>query len=260
MTLAVIAFVLGLLFGSFLNVCISRLPQHESVAHPRSRCPRCAATIAWYDNVPLLSYALLRARCRHCRATISWRYPAVEFAVALAWAACALLFGPTLDAARIGVLCWFLIGLFFTDLETYTLPDALTIPGLGIGLIFAFAGAPGEHRAMALAHSALSAMLFAGFFLLVRGIYWLARRKEGMGLGDVKLVAMMGAFLLISHTAVALFAAVLAASLVSIVLVIARKADAGQTRIPFGAFLSAGGILSAFAGTQILMWYLSFYL
>ena len=177
----------------------------------------------------------------------------------MAWAACAFFFGPTLYAIRIAALCWFLIGLFFTDLETFTLPDALTIPGLVIGLIFAFASAPHDHKMAALAHSALSAMLFAAFFLLVRGIYWLARRKEGMGLGDVKLVAMMGAFLLISHTAVALFAAVLAASLISIVLVIAKRADASQTRVPFGAFLAAGGLLSSFAGTQILMWYLSFY-
>jgi leader peptidase (prepilin peptidase)/N-methyltransferase len=258
-TLVITAFVLGLLFGSFLNVCISRLPHHQSIAHPRSRCPRCAKTIAWYDNVPLLSYVLLRARCRHCQARISWRYPAVEFAVATSWVVCVFQFGPTLHAVRIALLCWFLIGLFFTDIETYTLPDALTIPGLILGLTLAFAGAPTGHRLTALAHSALAALLFAAFFLLVRGLYWLARRKEGMGLGDVKLIAMMGAFLLISHTAIALFAAVLAASFLSLVLVILKRASAAQTRIPFGAFLAAGGITSAFAGTQILMWYLSLF-
>lgn len=190
--------------------------------------------------------------------SISWRYPAVEFAVAAAWFACVFVWGPTY-AVRIAALCWFLIGLFFTDIETYTLPDALTIPGIGIGLAFAFAGAPSDHRLIALAHATLAAVLFAAFFLLIRAIYWLARRREGMGLGDVKLIALMGAFLLISHTAVALFAAVFAASLLSIVLIIRKRADAAQTRIPFGAFLAAGGLLSAFVGTRILMWYFNFF-
>jgi len=258
-TLAVIAFVLGLLFGSFLNVCITRLPLHESIIRPRSHCPRCAHALAWYDNVPLVSFALLRGRCRQCSVAISRRYPLVEFAVAVFWFACVLLFGPTIQAFRTAVLCWLLIGLFVTDIETYTLPDALTIPGVALGFAFAAAAAPAGHRLAGFAHAVITACVFAGLFLAIRKLYWLWRRKEGMGLGDIKLIALIGSFLLFSRTTVALFVAVLAASLFSVVLVIRKKADAGQVRIPFGTFLAAGGLISAFAGSRILDWYLRFF-
>jgi leader peptidase (prepilin peptidase)/N-methyltransferase len=258
-TLAVIACVLGLLFGSFLNVCIARLPLHESIIRPRSRCPRCAHAIAWYDNVPLVSYAFLRGRCRQCSAAISPRYPLVEFAVAGYWLACVLVFGPTIQAVRMAVLSWLLIGLLVTDIETYTLPDALTLPGIAAGLAFVAAVAPPGHRLGGFAHAAIAACVFAGLFLAIRTLYWLWRRKEGMGLGDVKLIALIGSFLLVTHTAVALFVAVLAASLFSLALVIGKKADAGKTRIPFGAFLAAGALISAFAGSRILDWYFSLF-
>jgi leader peptidase (prepilin peptidase) / N-methyltransferase len=258
-TLAVIAFVLGLFFGSFLNVCIARLPHHESIVRPRSHCPRCGRALAWYDNVPLASFALLRGRCRQCGVAISPRYPLVEFAVAVSWFTCVLLFGPTTQAVLTAVLCWLLIGLFVTDIETYTLPDALTIPGVALGLAFAAADAPPDHRLAGFAHAVIAACVFAGLFLAIRTLYWLWRRKEGMGLGDIKLIALIGSFLLFSHTTVALFVAVLSASLFSVALVIRKKADAGQTRIPFGAFLAAGGLISAFAGSRILDWYFSFF-
>jgi leader peptidase (prepilin peptidase)/N-methyltransferase len=258
-TLAVIAFVLGLLFGSFLNVCIARLPLHESIVRPRSHCPRCGHTLSWYDNVPLVSFTLLRGRCRQCSAAISPRYPLVEFAVAVSWFVCVLLLGPTIQAVHTAVLCWLLIGLFVTDIETYTLPDTLTIPGVALGLAFAAADAPPGHRLAGLTDAVIAACVFAGLFLAIRTLYWLWRRREGMGLGDIKLVALIGSFLLFSGTAVALVAAVLAASLFSVALVIRKKADAGQTRIPFGAFLAAGGLISAFAGSKILDWYFSFF-
>jgi leader peptidase (prepilin peptidase)/N-methyltransferase len=258
-TLAVIAFVLGLLFGSFLNVCIARLPLHESIVRPRSHCPRCGNTLAWYDNVPLISFTLLRGRCRQCSVAISSRYPLVELAVAVSWFVCVLLFGPTIQAVRTAVLCWLLIGLFITDIETYTLPDALTLPGVALGFGFAAAAAPAGHRLAGLAHAVIAACVFVGLFLAIRTLYWLWRRKEGMGLGDIKLIALIGSFLPFSRTIVALFVAVLAASFFSVALVIKKKADAGQTRIPFGAFLAAGGLISAFAGSRILDWYLSFF-
>lgn len=214
--------------------------------------------IASYDNIPLLSYAFLRGHCRHCNARIAPRYPLVEFAVAASWAASLIVFGPTIQAARFAVFCWLLIGLLVTDIETYTLPDALTFPGIAAGLAFSAAVAPTSHRLAATAHAAIAACIFAGLFLAIRILYWLIRRSEGMGLGDIKLIALIGSFLLISHTAVALFAAVLTASLFSLSLVALRKAN-DRTRIPFGAFLAAGGLLSAFYGTRILDWYFGFF-
>lgn len=214
--------------------------------------------IAWYDNIPLISFAFLRGRCRHCGVRISLRYPAVEFAVAASWAASVIVFGPTMQAARIAVLCWLLIGLLVTDIETYTLPDALTLPGIAAGLAFAAAVAPMGHRLAALAHAALAAGIFATLFLAIRVLYWLIRRNEGMGLGDIKLIAMIAPFLLFTHTAVALFAAVLTASLFSITLVALSKVNI-QSRIPFGAFLAAGSLISAFYGTHVLDWYLGFF-
>ncbi len=214
--------------------------------------------IAWHDNIPLLSFAFLRGHCRHCNARISPRYPLVELAVAASWAASVIVFGPTIQGARVAVLCWLLIGLLVTDIETYTLPDALTLPGIAAGLAFSAAVAPAAHQLAALVHAALAAGIFAGLFLAIRALYWFIRRSEGMGLGDVKLIALIASFLLFSHAALALFTAVLAASLFSLTLVARSKANV-KSRIPFGAFLAAGGLFSVFYGTRVLDWYLGFF-
>ena len=295
--------VLGLLFGSFLNVCISRLPAHQSIVKPRSHCMACGHAIRWYDNVPVLSWMMLRGRCRDCKARISWRYPAVELAVGLWFAICAndlfslelakvsRLSGPTtgeyVDVAGFAILGFLLIGLMVMDWQTQRLPDAFTLSGIGIGLLLvcvqAFFLAPGEgdivlnttHQLRmsspgsfasqgnvfltgpeALILGRIAAIAGAALILLVvRWSYKALRKRDGMGLGDVKLLAMIAAFLGFGETLLALFAGVILASVYGLALVARRRAS-GASKLPLGSFLAAGGLLSALFGPQILAWYM----
>ena len=298
-------FLPGLLFGSFLNVCISRLPNHESIVTPRSRCTACGHTIRWYDNIPILSWLLLRARCRDCKARISWRYPAVELAVGL-WSVIVLhspvdesfsFFGsaigfvlkPAVSAQVLSVLTlgFLLIGLMVMDWQTQRLPDAFTLTGIGIGFVFtcvqAFFLAPGEgdivlnptHQLRLSSPGSFAAQgnvfltgaeamvlgrvaAIAGAALLLLGVRWLykaVRKRDGMGLGDVKLLAMIAAFLGFGQSLVALFAGVIAASLYGIALVVRRKAGA-ESKLPLGSFLAAGGLAAALFGNPIVDWYI----
>ena len=172
--LIVIAIViLGLIFGSFLNVCIARLPRHESIVRPRSRCPRCGAAIAAWDNIPVLSYLLLGGRCRACRKPISWRYPAVEFLLPILWLLCWVEFGLTIRGVGMAVLCFLLLGLAVMDAETMRLPDAFTLPGILLGIVYS--GAICGKWARCAALSLGWAASFAGLILAVAGIYWLLR-------------------------------------------------------------------------------------
>ena len=295
--------VLGLLFGSFLNVCISRLPAHQSIVKPRSHCMACGHAIRWYDNVPVLSWMMLRGRCRDCKARISWRYPAVELAVGVWFAICAndlfslelakvsRLSGPTtgeyVDVAGFAILGFLLIGLMVMDWQTQRLPDAFTLSGIGIGLLLvcvrAFFLAPGEgdivlnttHQLRmsspgsfasqgnvfltgpeALILGRIAAIAGAALILLVvRWSYKALRKRDGMGLGDVKLLAMIAAFLGFGETLLALFAGVILASVYGLALVARRRAS-GASKLPLGSFLAAGGLLSALFGPQILAWYM----
>ena len=295
--------VLGLLFGSFLNVCISRLPAHQSIVKPRSHCMACGHAIRWYDNVPVLSWMMLLGRCRDCKARISWRYPAVELAVGVWFAICAndlfslelakvsRLSGPTtveyVDVAGFAILGFLLIGLMVMDWQTQRLPDAFTLSGIGIGLLLvcvqAFFLAPGEgdivlnttHQLRmsspgsfasqgnvfltgpeALILGRIAAIAGAALILLVvRWSYKALRKRDGMGLGDVKLLAMIAAFLGFGETLLALFAGVILASVYGLALVARRRAS-GASKLPLGSFLAAGGLLSALFGPQILAWYM----
>jgi leader peptidase (prepilin peptidase)/N-methyltransferase len=308
----IVGFLVGLLFGSFLNVCISRLPEHESVVKPRSRCPGCGHTIRWYDNVPVLSWIVLRARCRDCKSRISWRYPAVELAVGLwfAFRPSQFLYGvwqqhvywdfarprpadeavAALTALSIAVLGFLLIGLMVMDWQTQRLPDAFTLTGIAIGFVLTCVQAaflaPGEgdialnptHQwrmsspgsfaargnvfltgteAMVLGRVAAIAGA-ALILLMIRWAYKAARGHQGMGLGDVKLLAMIAAFLGFSGSLVALFVGVMAAMVYALVLLAMRRATA-QSKLPFGSFLSVGGLFAAAAGHQIVDWYLGFW-
>ncbi|HUD23554.1 MAG TPA: prepilin peptidase [Acidobacteriaceae bacterium] len=299
-----LGFVLGLLFGSFLNVCISRLPAHESIVKPRSHCMACGHEIRWYDNLPLLSWIVLRGRCRDCKATISWRYPAVELAVGVWFAAVGLqcmrasLVGlyVQLSGAQeatvallgidLAILGFLLIGLIVMDWQTQRLPDAFTLTGIGIGFLLtcvqAYFLAPGQgdividttHQLRlsspgsfasqgnvfltgteALIMGRLAAIAGAALILLlVRWGYKALRKRDGMGLGDVKLLAMIAAFLGFWQTLLALFAAVLAASVYGILL-IARRRASGNSKLPLGSFLAAGGLFAALFGARIVAWY-----
>ncbi len=261
---AVFAALFGLAFGSFLNVCITRLPQHGSMVRPRSRCPRCLNEIAAFDNVPLLSWALLRGRCRSCRQPIPIRYPLVEAAVAGLFVACLLVYGFSLEALGAAVFCWLMVGLCVTDAETFLLPDALTLPGLALGVAYraALAGAvPGNRwREMARAgfRAALAAAAAALALLLIRWIYYAVRRRTGLGLGDVKLFAMIAAWLGFEQSALVLFLAVVFGAIYGVCLLAlgGTKQKGEPIRVPLGCYLCSAGLYALFFGPGTLGWYL----
>jgi len=295
-------FLLGLLLGSFLNVCISRLPAHKSIVQPRSRCPHCGQAIRWYDNIPLLSWILLRAHCRDCKAPVSWRYPAVELAVGLWMASSAarlyevryalaidswvLVPEETVKTIAFAILGFLLIGLMVMDWQTQRLPDAFTLSGIGIGFLLTCAQAfflpqgqgdvafntthqlrmnsPGSFAAQgnifmtgseALVWGRILAICGAALLLIViRAIYKALRKGDGMGFGDMKLLAMIAAFLGFGESLLALFIGVITATIYGVGLLARKKAHA-QTRLPFGSFLCAGGLFAALFGTAIVSWY-----
>jgi leader peptidase (prepilin peptidase)/N-methyltransferase len=262
-SIVVIASILGLVFGSFLNVCIVRLPKGESVLAPRSHCRQCQHTIRAMDNIPVLGWVLLRGRCRDCGAKISLQYPLVEAATGMLFAACVAYAGATwqglLDAAAI----FFLLGLAMMDAQTYLLPNAFTYGGMAMALLIRTA-APllfqrNIHAALlAACHVVEDMFLAAAILLAVRWTYFWLRKQEGMGLGDIKLLAMMAAFLGLRPTLLAGALAVLAGAAVSLVL-LARGRMRIQDRIPFGSFLALSGIAVVFIGPPLLRWYLGFF-
>jgi leader peptidase (prepilin peptidase)/N-methyltransferase len=298
--IAIFCFVVGLAFGSFLNVCIARLPKGESVVSPRSRCPGCRAPIRWYDNVPLLSWLLLRGRCRDCGASISWHYPAVELATA-AWFVIAAsrvpfdavstmtgahfaiaLFG----AVSFAVLGFLLIGLMVMDWQTGLLPDAFTFGGIAAGLFLvcshAIFLAPGEDQVIlnstkqlrlrspgsfaaqgnvfltgpeSLIYGRVVAACGVALLLLsIRWAYKALRKRDGVGLGDIKMLAMIAAFLGFWPALLALFIGFVTAACYSVALIARGQANA-STRIAFGSFLGFGGLISAVFGSQVIAWY-----
>jgi leader peptidase (prepilin peptidase)/N-methyltransferase len=242
--------LVGLVVGSYLNVVIHRLPHGRSTVRPGSRCPACGAPIRARDNLPVVSWLLLGGRCRDCRAPIPVRYPLVELATGLAFAGAVLRFGWTADAAAAAVLAALLVALGAIDLDHFLLPDRLTLPGLALGLAFQ-AAAPGGSLVAGLR----GALVGAGVLLVLAGGWELLRGVEGMGLGDVKMLAMIGAFLGVAGTLVTLVAASFAGALAGLALV-ARGRGGLQSRLPFGLFLAAGGLLAIFAGGALSRAYL----
>ena len=251
--------LLGLAFGSFLNVCIGRLPRHESIAHPPSHCPVCGAPIQIRDNIPLLSYALLRGRCRNCRSRISWRYPAIELVTAALWLLCYLQFGLTAQGMGMAVFCFLALGVAVMDAETLLLPDAFTLPGILLGVIYSAVSAD-KAPMMAAVWSLAWAAAAAALILLIMGLYWLVRRRAGMGLGDAKLFAMIAAWLGPRNAALAFFLAVVFAAIYGIVRTVRDRQWRPTARLPLGAFLAAAALYAVFAGTQTIAWYLHFFL
>lgn len=248
--------VTGLMFGSFLNVCISRLPHHQSIVRPRSRCPHCGAAISARDNIPLLSFLFLGGRCRACQRPIAWRYPAIEFVNAALWILCWLKYGPTLQAAGMAVLCFLLLGFAAMDAETMRLPDAFTLPGILLGILYS--GLIGHHvRCYFL--SAVWAAAAAAVIFAISAIYWLFRRRRGMGVGDAKLLAMIAAWLGPGSTLVVLFLASVGAAVYGIVISLARRRFQATLPLPFGSFLCAAALYAVFQGRQTLVWYLGYF-
>jgi leader peptidase (prepilin peptidase)/N-methyltransferase len=278
-------FVLGLVFGSFLNVCISRIPRDQSVVRPRSHCLACGSPIRWRDNIPVLSWILLRGRCRDCSASISVRYPAVELLVAILFATSYVWFGATWIALKFCVFSFLLVGLLFMDAETGLLPREFTYTGIGLGLAFSLIApmdswgtqvllrAYGVHFSapqVSVLDSILGAAAGAGFFFVAAGLYFLLRKRQGMGGGDFALIAMCGSFLGLRLTLLVIFLALLVATGYALVLMVRHVADAGtaggsfrellQSReIPFGVFLSASALAVAFFGETFWRWYAGFF-
>lgn len=245
------AFIFGAVVGSFLNVCICRLPEGRSIVFPPSACPLCGYQIRWYDNIPIVSFLILRAKCRACHAPISWRYPLVE---ALNGILTLLLFikaGPTLPFLALFLFCSSLVVITFIDLDHQIIPDSISLPGILIGFLFSFF-LPWSGWL-----NSLSGILLGGgsLFLVAWG-YEKLTGKEGMGGGDVKLLAMMGAFLGWRSVPFIIFAASLVGSVIGVSVMMAQKKD-GKLAIPFGPFLAFGAVLYIFYGRQLISWYLS---
>jgi leader peptidase (prepilin peptidase)/N-methyltransferase len=297
-------FALGLCFGSFLNVCIYRLPRDKSVVTPRSACPHCGDLIPLYHNVPVLSWLILRGKCRSCKQPISPRYLVIELLTGLLFLGCYTHFGLSLAALKCTVLGYLLLGLVFTDAETKLLPDAMTLPGLALGILFSLVVPVNDlasrimvglvspamrseisWRLWSLSDSLLGAAVGASFLYGAAAIYLRTRGAEGMGFGDVKLMALIGAFLGTRLTVLTIFAASLAGSLFGLSTVLAvwikrmRRIEArgAASRIsrddarrrawrsarlalrhyemPFGVFLGGMALLSFLFGNRVLHWY-----
>jgi leader peptidase (prepilin peptidase)/N-methyltransferase len=266
-----LALIFGLLIGSFLNVCIHRWPRNRSVVKPRSHCVRCRKPIAWYDNIPLVSYLVLGGRCRHCGARISLRYPVVEFLTAM------LFFyffypatppRPTLEALKMCVLCAIAIALIFCDLEKRLLPDELTKGGIVLGLCFApfvpvpdftaqmllsLAGAQLPAWANSLAESAVGAALPAFFLWFGGWLYFKVRHREGLGFGDVKLIAMVGSFLGLRGALITLILGSFAGSVIGYGYIKLTGKDTATFELPFGSFLGAAALAAAVFSNWLAM-------
>jgi leader peptidase (prepilin peptidase)/N-methyltransferase len=245
----VVAGLFGALFGSFLNVCILRLPKDESVVSPPSRCPGCGAAIAWHDNIPIVSWLLLRGKCRHCGQPISIQYPLIELITALIWAGMAYRFGPSLEALRGALLFTILLGIAVTDARHYIIPDEFSIGGLVVGLMLSLPdGLPTIERALIGAAVGFGLLWFVG----VAG-KWVFK-EEAMGGGDIKMMAMVGAFVGWDGVLLTLFLGALLGTIVFVPLALIRR-----TRlVPFGVFLAVGAAATYLVGPAVLAWYRQF--
>jgi leader peptidase (prepilin peptidase)/N-methyltransferase len=292
----IFAALLGLAFGSFLNVCLSRWPEGESIVQPHSHCRHCSRTLAWWENVPIFSWLALRGRCRNCRTWIGWRYPLVELSVGALWAVRIARWMPELLDPRLPspvvyydlaiaiaalLLLWFLVALAVLDAENLWLPDWITLPGTVLGFAFtllklellvklaSLTGLPFTHglenERYGLYGIALKCLLgilvAAALILLIRWVYWLFRRREGIGLGDAKLMALLAAWLGLPGALLAFGLGAVLGALVAVILLAIPAAPTNTNpwalkKLPLGTFLCIGGIVSALWGQPIVAAYL----
>jgi leader peptidase (prepilin peptidase)/N-methyltransferase len=273
-TIALVAFVflMGLIIGSFLNVCILRIPPGLSVVRPSSRCPKCHAEIKAYDNIPVLSWLILGGKCRGCKTTISPMYPAIEFLTGVLFVVCYLLFGESLATVKWSLLSALLVVLTATDIRERILPDVVNLSGFVIGILFSFFMVPTDGASLWLSNlmfefpppravlsvvdALMGAAVGAGLLWIVGEGYFKLRGKEGMGLGDVKMMGMVGAFLGVKRTLLTVLFGSLLGSVIGIVIIaVSRKGR--DYELPFGAFLGLGALLVIYFGTPLLNWYQS---
>jgi leader peptidase (prepilin peptidase)/N-methyltransferase len=245
-----ISFIFGALIGSFLNVCILRIPAGRSIAYPPSHCPRCRAPIRWYDNIPMISYLILMGRCRSCRGPISFRYPLVEFLTALFSLAAMIKFGPSISYLIYLTFVSSLVVITFIDLDHQIIPDVISLPGIPLGFLASFIVPEITYK-----ESLIGIILGGGVLLLIAIGYEYIAKMEGMGGGDVKLLAMIGAFLGWKGVLFTVFSGSLIGTVIGVTIMVAKGKDS-KYAIPFGPFLSMGALLYLFFGEEIIYWYL----
>jgi len=246
----VFAFLFGLALGSFLNVCIYRIPLNKSIVRPASSCPRCGAEIRFYDNIPILSYLMLLGRCRRCRTPISFRYPVVEMMIGLLSAVLFIQFGPSLKYLFLLFFTGALIAIAFIDLEHKIIPDVISLPGIGVGLIFSFFPSAGISPVDAL----IGAVGGGSFLLLVGVVFEKWTGREGMGGGDIKLLAMIGAWMGWKALPFIVLLSSLTGAVIGVVSLLIAK-QGMRSRIPFGPFLALGALGFLFFGDEIALWF-----
>jgi leader peptidase (prepilin peptidase)/N-methyltransferase len=251
LVLYIYAFIIGAVVGSFLNVCIYRLPAEKSIVSPPSSCPVCGNRIRWYDNIPIISFLLLRARCRVCHSPISWRYPLIEALNGLLTLLLFMKFGVSFPFLALFIFCSSLVAITFIDLDHQIIPDSISLPGIVVGFLFSFF-LPWNGWL----NSALGILAGGGSLFLVAWGYYKITGKEGMGGGDIKLLAMMGAFLGWRCVPFIIFTASLVGSVIGVAAMMIQKKDS-KFAIPFGPFLAFGAVLYIFYGRQLIHWYFS---
>lgn len=268
----IFALILGLIIGSFLNVCIVRIPERKSIVMPASACPKCGAAIRPYDNVPVLSWVLLGGRCRACKTKISVMYPLVELLTAVLFGGCYYAFGMTVEALKWATFSALMIVLVFTDLRERILPDVVNYTGFALGLALSLATKPLDGAARWIANRAfefpppapvvslvdalLGAAVGSGLLWLVSEAYFRLRGREGMGMGDVKMMLLVGAFLGVKRTLLTIFAGSLIGSVLGVAFMLARRKESNY-ELPFGTFLGMAALLVVFFGSPLVSWYQS---
>ena len=266
LVLAIIAAMFGAILGSFLNVCVYRLPRNESVVRPRSRCPKCGTMVAWHDNIPVASWIALGGKCRTCRNPISIQYPLVEAAVALAWAGAVLVLGFTAAALSAALFITLLLGILLTDAQMYIIPDELSLGGAAIGLILSF------FNGLGVVASLVGALVGFGIMWSVKALGDLALKKgwiggeeiretlgedeeiTAMGGGDLKMMAMIGAFLGWRGVLMTIFLGALAGTIIYLPFLFRAK----KPLVPFGIYLALGAFTTLVAGSRLAAWYENF--
>jgi leader peptidase (prepilin peptidase)/N-methyltransferase len=249
MVMIALAAGFGLVFGSFLNVCIHRLPLGESLVWPGSRCPRCNTPLKPQDNIPVIGYLMLKGRCRACANPIAVKYPIVELLTMGLFVAAYLLYPLPLMLQRIAFGCAMIV-LFFVDLEHHRLPNEITLPGIIVGFACSFFMSPGWQSSL------IGIVVGGGSLWLVGTLWFLIRHEEGMGFGDVKMLAMVGAFLGWELMLATLFVSTILGSLIGIAMIASKRGNL-KTALPFGCFLAIGAILASVAGDRAVSWYVS---
>jgi len=247
---SIFVLLLGLIIGSFSNVCIYRIPRQESLIRPGSHCPKCNQPIKFYDNIPLVSFIILKGKCRYCKEKISWQYPLVEFLTAVLYLLLFLRYGLQLVTFVYMFFCSALIIITFIDLKENIIPDVLSLPFLLLGFLMSF-----FLKNLSPINSLLGILAGGGVLLLVAILGSFLFKKEAMGGGDIKLAAMVGAFLGWQLTLLSLFLSFFTGAIIGIVILIKNKGESDP--IPFGPFIALGTIIALFFGHSIINWYLS---